>query len=152
MSTPYSECYDVFLSQINDAEILYPYDGEAEELYQERIHTVCFSMFKRAIVKFFNSQTKLIRDDNTELFENDLRGVEIEIIGMYMLREYYRKQLNFLASLKQSFSDKDWKAHDPSSQMSQYRQMLKETVVEINELTNKNSYTDETGTLQGWWE
>lgn len=152
MATPYSDCYDVFLSHINDAEILYPYDEETEELYQNRIHSVCLTMFKRAVVKFFFSQTSLKKDNNTETFENDLRDIEVEIIGMFMLREYYRKQLNFLASLKQSFSDKDWKAHDPSGQMNQYRQMLKETDTEINELIIKNSYTDEAGSLKGWWE
>lgn len=101
-------------------------------------------------MKFSHTSTKLTRNDQTQTFDNDLRDVEIEIIGLLMLREYYRKQLNFLASLKHSFSDKDWKSHDKANQMNQYRQLLKEIQDEIKQLTVANSYQTDNGDAE-WW-
>lgn len=151
MATSYEVCYDVFLDNINDVEILYPVGDETELEHTERVHAVCLAMFKRAVGKYFFCQTSLEKNDTTETFTNTLRQVEIEIIGLMMLREYYRKQLNFLASLKQSFSDKDWKSSNPATQMTEYRQLMKDTKTEINELIKNNSYVDNSGDLQGWW-
>ena len=148
--TPYEDCYDVFLSSINDAEILYPLQGETEEEYQDRIDTLLFTLFKLAVTRFPNSKTNLKRDDDLKLFENDLRELEVEIIGLLMLKEYYRKQKNFLVSLKHSFSDKDWKSHDKSNAMNQYRQLLKEISEEIRQLIISNSYQTDNGDTE-WW-
>jgi hypothetical protein len=150
MATSYEKCYDVFLSSTNDAEILYPANGETEEEYQKRIDTLLLDTLKKAVVKFFNPTTKLTRNDTTQMFDNDLRDVEVEIIGLLMIKEYYRKQLNFLASLKDSFSDKDWKSHDKANQMNQYRLLLKEIQDEIKQLTVANSYQTDNGDAE-WW-
>lgn len=151
MATSYEECYEVFLRHINDSTILYPMANESDSDYEDRLHNILFETFKSSIVKFFNSQTLLSRDDNSEMFVNDLRPLEVEIVGMYMLREYYRKQMNYLASLKHSFSDKDFKSHDKSNEWNQYRQIIKELNDEIDNLIIKNSFADNDGRLQGWW-
>lgn len=151
MATSYSECYDIFLNHINDVDILYPFQNETQQEYEDRVRSILLSTFRLAIVKFNFSQTNLSRDDKTEMFVEDLRQIEIEVIGLLMLREYYRKQLNFLASLKHSFSDKDWKSHDKANQMNQYRQMIKELQEEIKNLVVNNSYTSTEGKLEGWW-
>jgi hypothetical protein len=145
MATSYEEVYDVFLSQLDDVEILYPFSTETEEEYQIRLNTILLQYLNRAINKFTNPVTSLDRDDTTLTFNNTLRKLEIEIIGMSMLKEYYRKKLNFLAQLKNSFSDKDWKSHDNSSQMNQYRQMINELETDINKLKVRNTFTDEKG-------
>lgn len=152
MSTSYTECYEVFLRYVNDSSILYPSPNETEQEFEDRLHTLLFETFKSAVVRFFNSKTPLTREDSMETFFNDLRPIEIEIIGLYMLREYYRKQMDFLVSLKHSFSDKDFKSHDKSNQLNQYRQLLKETEEEINSLIIKNSYISNAGVRSGWWE
>jgi hypothetical protein len=131
---------------------LYPSPNETEQEFEDRLHTLLFETFKSAVVRFFNSKTPLTREDSMETFFNDLRPIEIEIIGLYMLREYYRKQMDFLVSLKHSFSDKDFKSHDKSNQLNQYRQLLKETEEEINSLIIKNSYISNAGVRSGWWE
>jgi hypothetical protein len=150
LATPYSKCYEVFLRHLNDMDFLYPKDGELDTDFQVRITNTMFEIFQGAVVHFFDSTTILKRDDINQTFENDLRPVEIEIIGLYMVRDYYRKQLNFLASLKDSFSDKDWKSHDKANQMNQYRQMLKEIEDEIEGLINANSYADDYGQYEDW--
>ena len=149
--TSYQDVYDVFLRHIDDVEILYPLADETDEEHQERLSILCYEYLKGAIARFFYSETPLIRDDANNSFENTLREVEVEILGLYMLREYYRKKLNFLASLRHSFSDKDWKSHDKSNAMNQYRQMLKEVEKEIEELRTSNSMFDSNGNLTGWW-
>lgn len=150
MATSYEDIYNVFLRSVNDVEILYPLEGETESEYDSRIEELLFQLFDSAIVKFPYSQTSLSRDNTTQAFNNDLRDIEVEIIGLLMLREYYRKQLNFLVSLKHSFSDKDWKSHDKSNQMNQYRQLLKEIESEIKELILNNTYRDDSGKAE-WW-
>lgn len=150
MATSYEKCYEVFLRHIDDVNFLYAKQGESDINFEDRINNFMFEIFQSAVVHFFGSSTKLERDDTTKTFINDIRQVEIEIIGMFMVKEYYRKQLNFLASLKDSFSDKDWKSHDKSNQMNQYRQMLKETEEEIEGLVNSNSYADEYGQYEDW--
>jgi hypothetical protein len=150
MGTPYSDCYDAFLEHIEDVNILYPYEGETEQEFEDRTDTLLFSFFKKAVSRFYYSKTPLARNDMLQMFNNDLRPVEIEIIGMMMLREYYRKQMNFLIALKHSFSDKDWKSHDKSNQLSQYRQLLKDTQQEIKQLIVDNSLVSDTGQLEEW--
>lgn len=149
--TSYQEVYDVFLREIDDVEILYPLPNESEEDYNTRVGYICLENLKGVIPRFFYSKTKLICDHKTEMFENTLRPIEIEILGFMMLRQYYRKKLNYLASLKHSFSDKDWKSHDKSNAMNQYRQMLKEAQDEIRGLIANNEYFDDNGKMVGWW-
>jgi hypothetical protein len=150
MATPYTECYDSFLSHIDDIELLYPYENEKDYEFEERLDDTLYMLFKSAIPKFRFSKTKLTRDDTMQTFINDLRPLEIEIIGLLMLKEYYRKKLNFLVQLKHSFSDKDWKSNDKSNQMNQYRHLLLEVDDEIQELTINNSYTTDDGSLDIW--
>jgi hypothetical protein len=150
MATSYEKCYEVFLRLVNDVEVLYPLEGESDTDFQLRIDTLLLEMFKSAVVKFSNPITSLKRNDATLTFDNDLRDVEIEIIGMFMLREYYRKQLNFLVALKHSFSDKDWKSHDKANQMNQYRQLLKELEDEIKPLVIDNTFKADDGSSE-WW-
>lgn len=149
--TSYQDVYDVFLRHIDDVEILYPLEDETDEEHQERLSILCYEYLRGAISRFFYAETPLTRDDANNSFVNTLRDVEVEILGLYMLREYYRKKLNFLASLRHSFSDKDWKSHDKSNAMNQYRQMLKEAEKEIEELRTSNSMFDSNGNLTGWW-
>lgn len=154
MQTSYLEVYESFLGSVDDVELLYPIKNhkyqETESEFQERLHLTLIITFKKAIVRFKYPQTNLSRNDATEMFDYKLRPVEIEIISQLMLREYYRKKLNFLASLKHSFSDKDWKTHNQSSQMNQYRQLLKEAELEIREMENDNSYKDNDYSLKLW--
>jgi hypothetical protein len=152
MATSYEEVYESFLSNIKDKKILYPLEGESEQQYQDRLATYLLSTFKKAVPKFIGAKTNLSRNDTIEMFINDLRPLEIEIIGLLMLKEYYRDQLNFLASLNLSFSDKDWKSHEKSNQMNQYRQMLKEITDEIRVLVVQNGAYDNNGTYLGWYD
>lgn len=149
--TSYQEVYDVFMREVNDIEILYPMTNESEEDYRTRVGYICLESLKGVIPRFFFSKTKLTCNHQTEMFENTLRPIEIEILGFMMLKQYYRKQLNYLASLKHSFSDKDWKSHDKSNAMNQYRQMIKEAQNEIDLLTTNNEYFDDDGNMVGWW-
>lgn len=150
MSTPISKCYDAFLSHMDDNDLFYPFSDETEDEFEERLEDTCNQYFRQAIVKFFFSKTSLEIDEVRATFVNDLRPIEIEIIGLLMVKEYYRKKLNFLSRIGYSYSDKDWKNHDKSSQMNQYRQMLKEIDEEINALILRNSYTTNTGSFTSW--
>lgn len=150
MTTPYMAVYDMFLLSINDVELLYPFKDETEENYQKRLGNVLKGYLKKAIVRFRSFETNLEYDDSKDEFKNGLRDIEIEILALLMLKEYYRKKLNFLASLKHSFSDKDWKSHDKSNQMNQYRQLLKETDNEIRLLTIKRSFEGDNGERMRW--
>jgi hypothetical protein len=150
MATPYESCYEVFLRHIKDESFLYPLDDEFDVDFENRITGSLLELFKSAVVHFFSASTSLKRDDTTQMFVNNLREVEIEIIGLYMIREYYRGQLNFFASLKDSFSDKDFKSHDKGNQMNQYRQMLKEIEDEISILIINNSQSDNDGKYVDW--
>lgn len=149
--TPYQEVYSVFLRNMDDVEILYPLPDETDEEHLERLELICYEYLKSAVARFFYSATPLTMDDTQFIFTNNLRPVEIEILGLLMLKEYYRKKLNFLASLRHSFSDKDWKSHDKSNAMNQYRQMIKELDREISSLKTSNNMFDDTGNLTGWW-
>lgn len=150
MGTPYSDCYDSFLSHTDDVELLYPYDNETDAEFTDRLNNTFNMLFKSAIVKFRFAKTSLSRNDLLEEFSRDLRPIEIEIIGLLMLKEYYRKKLNFLVQLKHSFSDKDWKSQDKSNQMNQYRHIMSEVDEEIKQLIVGNSYTTSDGALDLW--
>jgi hypothetical protein len=149
MATPYELPYDVFLDNVDDPQILYPKEGETDIEYEERIQDTLLSMLQRSVRKFKHSATKLDRDDTNKIFINDLREVEIEIIGTMMLQEYYKKRRNFLVSIKRSFKDKDWQSHDISSHLARFQDLIKETNSEIKTLIVDNSFTDDDGNY-GW--
>lgn len=166
MGTPYTRCYEAFMGHLDDYELLYPFDDETPEEFDTRLNYTFMQYFNSAIVKLTNAITSLERDDNKQVTETDMEGnsnvtygeflnnlrpIEIEIIGLLMLKEYYRKKLNFLSSLRHSFSDRDWKSHDKSNQMNQYRQMLKEIDNEIDMLSIKNSFIDDKGNAKKDW-
>lgn len=150
MGTPYTECYDAFLSHVDDVELLYPYNEETDEEHSKRLDNTLNMLFKNSVVKFRFAKTKLSRNDMLEEFLYELRPLEVEIIGLLMLKEYYRKKLNFLVQVKHSLSDKDWKMHDKSSQMSQYRQLVTDIDNEIRQLIVDNSYSTSDGALDLW--
>lgn len=151
MSTSYDECYEVFLSNINDADILYPLEEESQVEYKIRLQNILLQTFKNAIIHYTSTHTSFERDDTTQQFVNSLKDIEIAIIGLLMVIEYYNKQLNYLVGLKGSFSDKDWTSHDKSAQMSQYRQLINEKKKEIKALMLANSFYDN-GTVQLWYD
>jgi hypothetical protein len=82
MATSYEEVYDVFLSKVDDVEVLYPYVNETDIEYNNRINTLLLSTFKQSVVKFFHSKTNLSRNDSILSFNNDLRPIEIEVLGL----------------------------------------------------------------------
>lgn len=149
--TPYSKVFDAFLSRIDDVELLYPYDNESEVEFQDRVTTLLKTFLNIAVSKFISSETSLERDDSQEYFYNDLRDLEVEILSLLMMKEYYRKKMNFLVQLKHSFSDKDWKSHDKSNQLNQYRQLVKEIDAEVRSLINQNALVDNAGNPTGWF-
>jgi hypothetical protein len=148
--TSYEDVYDAFLSKIDDVELFFPFQNETEDEYEARLNSVLIGLLNVAVSKFFFSKTKLDKNNLVETFAYNLRTVEIEILSLLMLKEYYRKKLNFLVQLRHSFSDKDWKMNDKSNQMNQYRQLIKDADSEIKLLINSNSFIADDGSIEDW--
>lgn len=150
MATSYEECYEMFLGKIDDNDILFPACDETNEEHLVRLTQICYSYFCSAIAKAIKFPTPLKRDNVTKMFENELQPIEIECISLLMLKEYYRKKLNYTAKLTNSASDRDWKPHSPANQMNQYRQMIREIEKEVNTCMNQFSYYKDGEFDNGW--
>lgn len=151
MGTPYDNIFSRFLSFIDDYDFFNLRNGESKEEFDERIEDTLNLYFQRAVAKYTNPVSDLSRDDKMQCFINKIRPLEEEIISLMMLREYYRNKLNFLMGLKGGFSDRDWKNHDKSNKMNQYRQMIKEIEYEIKTLRNENTFSDDNGMKNNEW-
>lgn len=152
LGTSFDDIYDVFLTYvIDEVEWINPYDDETEQEHIERIQSKLDSLIMLALPKVHGLQHSKETDRYGRCFLEQLNDKEIDIIALCMLREYYRSKLNFIVTLKHNYSDKFWKSHDKSAMTNQYRQMIKETELEIrNAIIDLSYYDGDTGKFNGW--
>lgn len=99
MGTPYSRVYDAFTSKILDDEWE---TWDDEEMVAEDMRM----LLEDAIVHFKFPRVSLARSD--EGFENNLNGVEVQIIATYMKIEWLDRCILTWQHLKPLYSEQDF--------------------------------------------
>ena len=85
MATPYEKIYERFLNSVNDFNLAELDDHTLNEMLKDWLHS--------AIIKTRTS-SDLTRDDDNEVFNNDLSDLDIELLAMGMRLAWLDQRIN----------------------------------------------------------
>lgn len=126
MPVPYSNIYDMFLSDIKDCTLL-DFDAEDREKILDDLRIKAETQFKQCKNDLSD------KDDIEKQYNSDLTIEEQLIIATIMRKFWMNDKIYNLSLLKQAMSTKDWK------QTSQAEHLLRLTVLmsELNKEISK---------------
>lgn len=111
MATPYQKIYDSFLSKIKDYNL-----GELSDVVMEYdMH----SLLESAIPYFLCPKIDIFdRDDAAAEFKNDLGPEEINILGVLMKREWFKRGIADTDVTQQKFGESDFEFKSQASHLN----------------------------------
>jgi len=136
MATLYSVVFDAYLSQMTDplyAELT-PTQSEADMI----------KILNRAIERFEYPKISLERNDSTKTFIGTLGYSEIEIIARLMKLEWIERQLHDINTLRQKFSDRDFKITSQAAHLEALIKLKDSTEKTFFRIQKKYSYRSQT--------
>ncbi len=134
MATPYEKIYDSFSQKITDFNLVEVDDYSLEKMLNSWLNT--------AIVKTRKCQHDLSqRDEELQIFKEDLSDLEIELLAMGMLDAWVSQYLNSTENVLQFIGGKEEKFYAQSSHISELRAIKDENLREMNRLHNYYTYT-----------
>lgn len=126
--TPYSKIFDVFMGKINDREMENMYKKDPL-LFQK----ILVDFLKSALPKFTYCVKDLTdRDDNLLEFNMTLTQLEIEILAILMLAEYFNPKINRDEYLLNRLGSKDYSLFSPTNQLKELKDLRKVYINEAN--------------------
>ena len=133
MGTPYEKVYGRFLNHMSDFNLADLDDYTLNEMLKDWLHS--------AIVKTRTS-SDLFRDDENEVFNNDLSDLDIELIAMGMRLSWLDQRINSTEYTSLFVGGKEEKFYSPSSQLAEIRALRAETLREMQQLYTYSTYTN----------
>lgn len=136
--TSYEVVYGRFLNSTTDFNLADLDDHTLNEMLKEWLHS--------AIVKTRTS-SDLTRDDENEVFNNELSDMDIELLSMGMRLAWLDQRINSTEYTNLFVGGKEEKFYSPSSQLAELRALRADTLREMQQLYtystyNNNSYFD----------
>ena len=101
MATPYEKVYDRFLNRTTDFNL-----GELDDY---TLHSMLKSWLSSAVVNVRTSTDLSARDDEIEIFANDLLDRDIELLAMGMTMAWLDQYLNSTENVLQFIGGKEEK-------------------------------------------
>jgi len=129
MSTPFSNIYNLFLDSISDYTFL--------DLDIDVKNSILKGYLIKAVINFKKSNTDLSRNDDTEVFTNDLTEEEQFILSQYMVMFWMIQQIYNINLLRQRMSSKDFKLTSQAQHLETLLKLKKEHRKEIDSLVRK---------------
>ena len=139
MGTPYEKIYGRFLSHTTDFDIAELDDNTLYEMLKEWLHA--------SIIRTRTSSNLLSRDDENEVFNNDLSELDVELLAMGMRLSWLDQRINSTEYASLFVGGKEEKFYSPSLQLAELRALRADILREMQQLYtyntyNKNSYFD----------
>ena len=129
--TSYESIYNRFLSRTIDFNLAELDDYTLNEMLKSWLHS--------AIVKTRTS-TKLSRNDENEVFENDLTDLDIELLAMGMTVSWLDQTLNSTELTLMMLGGKEEKFYSQSAHISELRALRADTLREMQQLYTYDTY------------
>lgn len=127
MGTPYSEIFNMFLSDITDDDIL-DYDIEDRE-------EVLNDLLNKAVTRFKACKKDLKDvDSNNEEFNEDLTNEEKFIIATIMRKYWLNNKVYNLNLLKQRMTTREWKTTSQAEHLLRLTDLNRELDKEISRM------------------
>lgn len=136
--TSYEAVYGRFLNSTTDFNLADLDDYTLNEMLKDWLHS--------AIVKVRTS-SDLSRNDESEVFNNDLSDLDVELLAMGMRLSWLEQRINSTEYTSLFVGGKEEKFYSPSSQLAELRALRADTLREMQQLYtystyNNNSYFD----------
>lgn len=133
MGTPYEKVYGRFLNSTTDFNLAELDDYTLNEMLKDWLHG--------AIVKTRTS-SDLTRDDENEVFKNDLSDLDTELLAMGMRLAWLDQRINSTEYTNLFVGGKEEKFYSPSSQLSELRALRADTLREMQQLYTYDTYVN----------
>ena len=133
MGTPYEKVYGRFLNRTTDFNLA--------ELDDYTLNEMLKGWLGSAIVRVRTSGN-LSRDDENEVFENDLSDIDVELLAMGMTLAWLDQTLNSTELTLMMLGGKEEKFYSQSQQISELRALRADTLREMQQLYTYNTYTN----------
>jgi hypothetical protein len=133
MGTPYEKVYGRFLNLTTDFNLADLDDHTLNEMLKDWLHS--------AIVKT-RASSDLTRDDDDEVFKNDLSDLDIELLAMGMRLAWLDQRINSTEYTNLFVGGKEEKFYSPSSQLSELRALRADTLREMQQLYTYSTYNN----------
>lgn len=131
--TSYEVVYGRFLNHTTDFNLADLDDYTLNEMLKGWLHS--------AIVKTRTSSDLAARDDENEVFNNDLSDLDIELLAMGMRLAWLDQRINSTEYTNLFVGGKEEKFYSPSSQLSELRALRADTLREMQQLYTYSTYT-----------
>jgi hypothetical protein len=131
--TSYEVVYGRFLNHTTDFNLADLDDHTLNEMLKDWLHS--------AIVKTRTSGD-LTRDDENEVFNNDLSDLDIELVAMGMRLAWLDQRINSTEYTNLFVAGKEEKFYSPSSQLSELRALRADTLREMQQLYTYDTYVN----------
>lgn len=133
MPTPYTKIFDSFLSKIDDQWFATVATDEAE--------ADMTTILNGAVIHFDFPRVSLTdKDDDMQLFTNDLSLSEIEILANLMKLEWIKREINSIHLLRQQLSSKDFGLTSQANHLKILLELKVATENDVQSLLTKYSY------------
>jgi hypothetical protein len=131
--TSYEVIYGRFLNSTTDFNLSDLDDYTLNEMLKEWLCS--------AIVKTRTS-SDLSRDDENEVFKNDLGEMDVELLAMGMRLAWLDQRINSTEYTNLFVAGKEEKFYSPSSQLSELRALRADTLREMQQIYTYNTYNN----------
>lgn len=131
--TSYSTVYNRFLNTTTDFDLADLDDYTLSDMMKGWLHS--------AIVKVRTSG-ELSRDDENEVFKNDLSDLDIELLAIGMRLSWLDQRINSTEYTNLFVGGKEEKFYSPSSQLAELRTLRADTLREMQQLYTYSTYAN----------
>ena len=131
--TSYEKVYGRFLNHTTDFNLADLDDHTLNEMLKDWLHS--------AIVKTRTS-SDLTRNDEDEVFNNDLNDLDIELLAMGMRLAWLDQRINSTEYTNLFVGGKEEKFYSPSQQLLELRALRADTLREMQQLYTYDTYVN----------
>lgn len=129
--TTYEEVFDVFLSQITDANFITVDEDDALKI--RYLHN--------SIPKFYCSRSDLNnRNEDDKHFNVILSAFEKQILGQLMHVEYLSPQISNISNLQQALGNKDFSMTSQANHLKELKELRNDVMKEVRGLMRDYTY------------
>ena len=132
MATPYEKVYGRFLQKCTDINLADLDNDTLREMMKEWLNS--------AIIRTRTSSDLSARDDEIEVFENDLTDQDVELLSMGMVLAWLDQRIQSTEYTNLFVGGKEEKFYSPSSQLAELRNLRADILREMQQLHCYSTY------------
>ena len=134
MATPYEIVYNRFLNKCSDFNLADLDDYTLNEMMKDWLDS--------AIIRTRTSSDLSARDDEAEVFENDLSAQDVELLAMGMVLAWLDQRIQSTEYTNLFVGGKEEKFYSPSQQLAELRNLRADILREMQQLHCYSTYSN----------